>query len=194
MEKYDEKYFTTLNYSNYLDRRDKYKKTASEVTDLLEKLSLINKRSTILDFGCAVGFLVSGLREIGYENTLGYDISEWARDYGRKLDLPIFGDLNVLGNIDLMFALDVFEHMKDEEIEKAIIRLSRPNLVVRIPSSVDGKTFHLEVSKRDPTHINCKTKKDWEKFFLNLGYKTIIRLDLFSIYDSRGVSCFLVLK
>lgn len=196
MEKYNEQYYKTLNYSNYLERENKYRKLAIEVSELLNKISLINKDSKIIDFGCAVGFLMSGLNEIGYKNVKGVEISDWARGYGKSIgNNNIFKFKEEVNNdVDFMFSLDVFEHMEDSEIIETLDYFNNPNLIVRIPSSVDGETFHLEVSRRDPTHINCKLKEDWISFFKNIGYKSIMKLNLFSIYDSKGISCFLALK
>ena len=196
MSQYEENYFKTLNYSNYLERKQKYFRTAFEIADLLNKLTLINKNTKILDFGCAVGFLMAGLRELGYTNIIGCDVSDWARKYGQEnFGNTIYSSIDeVPDDINLMFALDVFEHMKDEEISNILEKVKFPNLIVRIPSSVDGETFHLEVSRRDPTHINCKTKEQWISFFEKMGYKSIVKLNLFSIYDSDGVSCFLVFR
>jgi len=88
----------------------------------------------------------------------------------------------------------VFEHMSDETIKDVITTLEPKAMVVRIPSSTDGgKTFHLEVSRADPTHINCKTKEQWIVFFQGLGYRTFLKLNLFTVYDTPGVSCLLIL-
>lgn len=93
-----------------------------------------------------------------------------------------------------MLALDVFEHETDEEISRDVKKIDPNVMVVRIPNSTDGgKTFHLEVSQRDPTHINCKTKQQWVDFLENLGYFSM-RLNLYSIYDSDGVTCLLLIK
>ena len=67
-------------------------------------------------------------------------------------------------------------------------------LIVRIPCSTNDKDFHLEISKKDKTHINCKTKKNWIKFLNKLGYSLIGTLNLKQIYDSDGVFCGLFFK
>ena len=40
--KFDKEYFTTINYTDYLDRYDRYEKLAIDVTDLLSKISLLD--------------------------------------------------------------------------------------------------------------------------------------------------------
>jgi hypothetical protein len=84
--------------------------------------------------------------------------------------------------------------MTDQEIAKVLIKTNPRALLVRIPSSTDGgKTFALEVSRQDPTHINCKTKEQWIEFFKEFEYKTFLRLNLFTVYDTPGVTCLLIL-
>lgn len=76
---FNEEYFRTLNYVDYLNRRDRYIHTGREIADLLIKLKLLwTEDSYILDYGCAVGFLMEGLISAGCSMVTGYDISEWA--------------------------------------------------------------------------------------------------------------------
>jgi hypothetical protein len=90
--------------------------------------------------------------------------------------------------------MDVFEHMTDLQVG-TVLRTSKAKAVLaRIPSSTDGgKTFHLEVSRADPTHINCKTKEQWIEFFKSFGYQTFLKLNLYCVYDTPGVTCLLIL-
>lgn len=197
---YDENYYKTSNYADYLERGDRYKKTAYELAELLRSLNLIRPNSLIVDYGCAVGFLLEGFKELGYTNLLGLEISEWARTEAQKRGNVVWDSSNpdwlswVRQEIELLISLDVFEHMTDQEICNLLF-LSKPKaILVRIPTSTDGgKTFHLEVSRADPTHINCKTKEQWIELFKSFGYQTFLRLNLYTVYDTPGVSCLLIL-
>jgi 2-polyprenyl-3-methyl-5-hydroxy-6-metoxy-1,4-benzoquinol methylase len=184
---YDETYFKSLNYSGYLEREDRYKKTAKELFEYLKKNKFLNETCSILDYGCAVGFLVKGFRAIGI-NCEGYDISEWAKSYANKLGI-VYIEFSPR-EFDLLISLDVFEHMTDEEIVLTLKNFKSKYIIFRIPCSTDGgKTFHLEISRRDVSHINCKTKKQWVDFFKKEGFAEFIPLDLYTIYDSSGVMC-----
>ena len=185
--KFDKEYFITINYTDYLDRYDRYEKLAIDVTDLLSKISLLDEKTKILDYGCAVGLLVEALTNIGYKDSYGYDISEWATSQARKRKLNILDDVNK-DDYDVTFCLDVLEHMYDDDISKFLKDYSSDVLVLRIPVSTDGgETFHLSISKRDPTHINCKTKQQWMDIFRKYGYATFLNLNLYAIYDTPGV-------
>jgi 2-polyprenyl-3-methyl-5-hydroxy-6-metoxy-1,4-benzoquinol methylase len=194
---YTADYYKSSNYADYLERADRYKKTAYELVDLLRKLGLIDKESWIVDFGCAVGFLLEGFDDLGYRQIGGYDVSDWAIAEGRARGNDIYKwDETVRHTVgtDILTALDVFEHMEDDEIRRVLKVLSPKCMILRIPTSVDGgKTFALEVSRQDPTHINCKTKEQWIEFFRKEGFGTFLRLNLFTIYDTPGVTCLLCL-
>jgi len=194
---YTADYYKSSNYADYLERADRYKKTAYELVDLLRKLGLIDKESYIVDFGCAVGFLLEGFNDHGYREVAGYDVSDWAIAEGRMRgnNITKWDDtVQCARRVSALTALDVFEHMEDDEIRRMLKVLEPECMVLRIPTSVDGgKTFALEVSRQDPTHINCKTKEQWIDFLRDCGYGICLKLNLFTVYDTPGVSCFLAL-
>ena len=189
---YNEEYFKSANYSDYSERRERYIMTAKNMIHTLEALSFINSDSKILDYGCAVGFLMEGFKKRGYNNIAGYDISEWAVAQARSKGLNILDNLD--STVDFMVALDVFEHMPDEEIMSVLTTVQPPALLVRIPCAEEGTDFHLAVSRRDPTHINCKNREAWQDFFKNLGFGMVLKLKLETIYDSKGVFCAILLR
>lgn len=191
--KYNKQYFKKLNYSGYLFRRDSYLKLAEELCELLNKLSLINQTSTIMDYGCGVGFLLEGFRELGYKSIYGYDISEWASEQAKRKGLKMLKNIN-RKFFNIIICLDVLEHMRDRDISTVFGNYKSDILIVRIPCSLDGKHFALEVSNKDPTHINCKKKEGWVTLLHQIGYATILPLSLFTIYDTPGVMCALCLK
>lgn len=190
---YSENYYKSVNYVNYLQREEKYKKLAKEIITFLENSCLINKESKIIDFGCAVGFLTKAIYDLGYKNIYGVDISDWALEKAKLLKLN-FSD-KIYEVSDIMITLDVFEHMNDLAIEKAIKEADPKIIICRIPvCEKDGEDFVLEVSKKDLTHINCKTKENWKSFLKSFGYITCLHLNLNTIYDSRGVFCCVFIK
>lgn len=190
--KYNEDYFKSANYSDYSERRERYIMTAKNIIHTLEAVSLIDSNSKILDYGCAVGFLMEGFKLRGYNNIFGYDISEWAITQARSKELNIIDKLEP--TIDFMIALDVFEHMTNEDILLALNVVQPPALLVRIPCAEEGEDFHLAVSRKDPTHINCKNKEAWKKFFKARGFNVVLKLKTETVYDSKGVFCAILLR
>lgn len=191
---YNKKYFESVNYTNYKDRFEKYYKLASELNDFFsEKIKIINKNDKILDYGCAFGFLIQSFKKLGYKKIYGFDISEYAKKICKSKKIKLLSDLNNL-DFDLIICLDVLEHMKDDDIKKLFTSNKFNKVLLRIPCAIEKEPdkFFLEVSRRDKTHINCKTKKGWINFFKSLGYKNIFMLNLNNIYDSDGVFCAII--
>jgi cyclopropane fatty-acyl-phospholipid synthase-like methyltransferase len=186
---FTEEYFKSNNYLNYLSKKERYIKTADEIYHILSKFSLIDDKTKILDYGCSVGFLMQGLDKAGCQNVFGYDISEWATAQAKSSGCNILETPE--GLFDLGIFLDVLEHMTDQQILDLFEKIKVKNLLVRIPCSIESnpRVFHLEVSRKDETHINCKTDIEWISFFKNLGYKNHFRLNLNTIYDSDGCFC-----
>jgi SAM-dependent methyltransferase len=186
---FDEQYYRSNNYVDYLSKRERYVKTAEEIQQVFQKFSVIDQDSTILDYGCSLGFLIKGFEKVGFKNVCGYDISDWAVEQARKNGCNILNHAH--GTFDLGIFLDVLEHMSDQQIAELFAGLKLDKVLVRIPCAVAEKPdeFYLEVSRRDVTHINCKTDQDWITVFQGLGYRNCFRLNMSTIYDSPGCFC-----
>ena len=191
---YDEAYFKQLNYADYLSRRSRYFGLAKELTELLLKLGLVSVSSRIMDYGCALGFLMEGMEHLGYRNVYGYDISSWARKQANRNGLNVYEEVSK-SNFDIMFCLDVLEHMTESQIDEMFSFYNANVLIARIPCSTNnGKSFHLDVSNADKTHITCMEKQNWINLLSRYGYNVFLPLHLYTIYDSPGVMCFVALK
>lgn len=181
---FDSDYFNSVNYTDYLMRGDRYKKLADETLDLLQRLSL--PHDVVLDFGCAVGHLLNGLiDECG--TVYGTDISEWALGQCREKNLPVKNTpyFDILH--DVVYSLDVFEHMEPDELNDFMEKIQTKAMIFRIPVSAEmGKDYVLEVSRRDPTHIIRWDKETWRSYFYQWGFECV-DLNLHTIYNSEGV-------
>jgi len=192
---YCKEYYTTGNYNSYLSKGEKYYKLSCEIIGFFNSISLNKKDHKILDFGCAVGFLLDGFRKEGFQNLYGFDISDWATSvFSQKHNILDYKNVKK-EKFDICFALDVFEHMTINEINDFFQKIDADILVFRIPVSNDGGTkFVLDVSNNDKTHINCKEKKQWVDIIKQNNYIFWLPLNLNSIYDSEGVLCGIAFK
>lgn len=189
---YTEEYYKTNNYINYLERKDRYYHLAKELDSLFGILS-ISKKSKILDYGCALGFLMSGFEKLGYNNIFGYDISEYCKEYCLTNRIKFLHAPDTY--YDILICLDVLEHMSNTEVHKLLSFVTSKILIGRIPVSKDKNgSFYLDISRKDTTHINCKTKDEWKDILYQYGFSTIFHLNMNSIYDSDGVFSFVALK
>ena len=188
---FGEAYYATANYSHYLCKADRYRHLARDLADLFEKVSVWQDVDRLLDFGCGPGFLVQGFQKLGKQAS-GCDISAWSVHYGgATLGIPF---LRLPEQVDwhthwsMVTALDVFEHMTDDDLAALFAKLDAEHLVVRIPvCDEDGGKFVLPVSEADPTHINRKTAASWDRLLRGHGWQPWLVLNLSTIWESSGV-------
>lgn len=187
--KFTKKYYTTNNYKDYLLRKDRYQKLAKEIDNFLLTIGLNFKNKSVLDYGCAVGFLIEGLKQLGYTKISGIEISEWAKKILKSKKLKILNP-NSIPKQELTFFLDVLEHIKEQEVDTILKKLKTDFIIARIPVCIkDNEDFFLEISRKDPTHINKKTKQQWAKIFKKNGFEFMCLINLSLIYNSQGVFC-----
>ncbi len=188
---YGPAYYQSANYQHYLWKEDRYRHLARDLAELLDKVSAWQECGRILDYGCGPGFLVKAFQQLGRQAE-GCDVSLWSLRYGSEsLGIP---GLRLPEEVDwdarwsMVTALDVLEHMADDDIAALLGRLRADMLLVRIPlACADGGTFVLPVSEEDPTHVNRKTAASWEGLLAELGWSPWLTLNLSTIWDSKGV-------
>ena len=187
-EIFDEDYYKSGNYNNYLER--KFDKQAD---DIIREFNL-KIEDIILDYGCARGGLLNALKQKGFNNIVGTDVSFWAIENGKKqynFELQHYNRNLLTKEWDIIICLDVLEHVNTEELEKIFFLFGKTKInkgiIIRIPV-IDKKTndFVLEISKNDKTHIQKKTKEEWNKLFEQEHFKSVI-VNTSSIYESKGV-------
>ena len=188
---FDEDYYKSNNYSDYLQREDRYVKLAKEITDALDAFNL--NLGPVLDFGCAVGFLINGLQKTGH-TVDGVDVSTYAvntcLDKGYNVNLRP----DYTKEYGTVYALDVLEHMPTEELNEFLDNIKTEIMVFRMPVCArEGENYVLEVSRKDPSHIICWTKDQWKKVLESKGF-TCIDLNLSTIYTSEGVYAGIAIK
>lgn len=192
---FDKEYYNTLNYKGYLKRSDKYLIIAHNVLIELHKHNLIKgSLSRILDYGCAVGHLTKWLNKLNYQAT-GYDISEYAINYAN--DLNVTNNPEVLKhNYEVMFALDVLEHIPLSDLKELFKVIDIPTIVVRVPVKKDIKhnNYYLNVSQHDKTHVIVWSKEEWQTFLFDYGYEQKILINSSEIFNSDGVHCAIYTK
>jgi len=120
---------------------------------------------TVLDAGCAWGFLVGALRERGIQ-AYGVDISEYAMSQadesiseyvqvGSVTDLPD-------RHYDVITFIEVAEHLTAEDGARAIERITRNTDAVLFSST--------PFDDEEPTHINVQPFSYWWRIFRKNGF------------------------
>ena len=121
--------------------------------------------TTSLDAGCAKGFLVKAMLDLGVD-ARGVDVSHYAIE---AADPSLSGRLAVHdltqpldGRFDVITCIEVLEHMAPADAETAIDRLCEATDLVVLAS-----TPHDFV---EPTHVNVRTPAEWAASFARRGF------------------------
>ena len=160
---------------NRINEKDMY------LDDIKDELSYLNKlpAGKILDVGCGLGFLLSGLDK-KFEK-FGVEVSslacESARNYGNIFNGTLENAKFKDNEFDIIVMYHVIEHIeKPEEIIKEINRILKPNGVFLI-ATPNFKCFCARRFKdnfrllHDKTHISLFSDKSLTKFLKDFGFK-----------------------
>ncbi|MDD4005367.1 MAG: methyltransferase domain-containing protein [Elusimicrobiaceae bacterium] len=122
---------------------------------------------TTFEIGCAKGFLVESLRDLGVQAE-GIDISEYAISQVRP-DIKPFCRVSSAGQFspslkhyDLVISIEVIEHLAPEQGRLAIGRMCELSDTVLVSSTSDDF--------EEPTHINVQPNRYWRDLFAENGF------------------------
>jgi D-inositol-3-phosphate glycosyltransferase len=127
---------------------------------------------TVLDAGCAIGFLVEALRGGGVE-AWGIDISEYAIEQVPETIRPFCWAGSVTDELerdyDLIVCIEVLEHLPPHLAPIAVANFCGHTNEVLFSASPDGF--------RDPTHLNVQPTDYWVELFGRHGFFRNLDLD-----------------
>ena len=172
MELYDADYYERgietgkSNYQNYSWRPELTIPMAMAIIDYLG----IKATASVLDFGCAKGYLVKAMRML-HRETWGYDISRYAtseadsevRSYVTSL-LGCFG-----WKFEYIICKDVLEHIPENKLRKQLAIFDAQEIFTIVPLGVNGK-YKAPANDRDATHVICEGADWWIRLFANCGW------------------------
>lgn len=139
-----------------------------------------DKKIEVLDIGCGAGEFAYYLRERGYKNVSGVDVSKeqvkLARDLGiesiKKADLVDFLR-NKEGDYDVVFARDVLEHFKKEDIFEIVELIHRSlrgeGLLILQGPNGEGP-FGTRYLYKDFTHEIAFTESSLSQLLKTVGF------------------------
>lgn len=154
--------YRNIFYNNY---DSKFNRSAKNVTikdlesqhshyllKVLPKLSSFNLNAKILELGCGPGYLLSFLRQNGFTNLIGIDISEEQVIISKNKNFNVI-HIDVIEFLsknqtkwDVIFAFDFIEHFKKEELS---------NLFELVNTSLtDGGIFFMRTPNGDGFYPN----------------------------------------
>ncbi len=144
----------------------------------------INRSDVILDFGCAKGYLVKALRQMGFL-AYGTDISEYAigaaDDEVRKY---LFYEGTPFSHVwDWTICKDVLEHIPEHELLGVLtgIRRTSGNIFVAVPLGNNG-AYTIPDMEKDVTHQIRRPLWWWSGRLEEAGFKHVA-----SMFAMKGV-------
>jgi glycosyltransferase involved in cell wall biosynthesis len=144
--------------------------------DIAEELNRSLKPRTVLDVGCAIGFLIDAFWRRGVR-AYGIDISEYAisqvpqdvRSFCRVLSAtdPLPDDFP--RTYDLITCIEVLEHIPEEDAKSAIKNMALRTDCILFSSTPNDLT--------EPTHVNVRPVIYWLQLFAEFGFYPDLRFD-----------------
>jgi len=126
--------------------------------------------TSILDYGCAKGYLVHALRLLGLE-AFGEDISDYAIENCHP-KVKQYLSKPTGKSYDLVICKDILEHVKEEDLPDlltGIVHRGKKFFFV-IPLG-DEDRFRIREYEVDVTHVTKKDEEWWFNLFDSCGYK-----------------------
>jgi hypothetical protein len=156
--------------SNYVDYRWQEEPTMALARRIVEVLG-VREGETVLDWGCARGYLVKAFRKIGI-NACGYDISEWAIANCDDDVVDFVDSVNptmMHRNYDHITCKDVLEHVEPIDLLRTadlMLKMARVSILIMVP--LTERVGGQYVRKEDDLDITHKIRwplEDWMEFF-----------------------------
>ncbi|EHB54674.1 MULTISPECIES: class I SAM-dependent methyltransferase [Paenibacillus] len=178
MNHFDEKYYSgNSNYTSYqYDTR--FIQWSYDIKKYLNP-------KTLLDVGCAKGYLVRSLRLLGVD-AKGVDISSYAIENADEYAIghvvcSSATKIPFEGKFDLVIAFDILEHIPEPEVFEAIDELSRlgNTVFLKMPHFYDPWDL-------DETHVTLYPKSWWYEQFANRGFDVIEDHEILSRFNYMG--------
>lgn len=162
-------------YSNIgYDNKDVWMSFFDNIAErIIEKYAPV----TVLDMGCAFGYLVSALRNKGVQ-AYGIDISEYALSQADEKIKPYVKVMSALDELpdnfpkkyDLVVSIEMIEHLYADDGLKVIKKMTEYSDRILL-SSTDSDFA-------EPTHVNVQPKEYWCEKFAEHNYFRDLHIDL----------------
>jgi len=128
---------------------------------------------TVLDFGCAKGYLVYALRLL-HREAYGVDISDYALARAPQGISPYLRhDIGGLGRrtFDWIIAKDVLEHIPTPQLHKTLLDLRKASkkMFVIVPLGSEG-SYVVPAMHNDATHEICEDLTWWTDRLTDAGF------------------------
>ncbi len=131
----------------------------------------IKSSDTILDFGCAKGYLVKAFRML-YRQAYGYDISTYAKQSAPEDIKKYIIEDYCKEHFTWVIAKDVFEHIPYDELDDTLSSIAAvtEKVFCIIPLGENGQ-YIIPAYELDATHIVRENMDWWKECFTRNKFK-----------------------
>ncbi len=178
---YNQDYFEGKNKVAY----DSYAQAGGILYAFANWTNELFKPESVLDAGCAYGFVVKRFQELGIPAT-GIEYSPYAVSRAVTQEI-IEGDVRNLSrfkknSFDLVIGTELLEHIPEKDLVKAVKEMHRvaKRFVFLLICTAESDHIESRGGKGDPSHITMKTRDWWEAFFKKLKIKQDLEKEKFA--------------
>lgn len=132
----------------------------------------IDRDDSILDYGCARGYVVRAFRELGYQS-YGVDVSQWAINNCDETVKMYVNHANYLTEQhDWIIAKDVLEHVGPvKEVAEVMMAFAKKGIFVVVPlADAPGSPYVVPDYEKDITHLWRWPMSWWFDVFMKEGW------------------------
>lgn len=153
---------------------ENYRWMPQRTDPMAQQLKAMFPGKSIIDFGCAKGFLVRSLRRMDVE-AWGIDISDYALSKAPRDIKPfLFKSLEDCPQADVIFAKDTLEHVPSDRMQQLLdqLALKAQQAMFIVPLGTNG-VYRIAEYHQDVTHLIAESEGWWLRQFENSGYYNI---------------------
>ena len=167
----------TLGYGGYVSSKDYW----SDITKEFINTFNLNASNSIIDIGCAKGYLVEEFTKNGFEECYGIDISDYAIEKAPSIIKEKVIKASILHipfpdkYFDFAFCIDLLQELPEEIIPAAIReikRVSKKSLLVIPVLKNSSDSSKEEFFSWSITALTAKKREGWEEIFQKNYYQS----------------------
>ena len=178
-ELFGEEYFLRgeeTGLSNFTDYKWMPEKTTEMVRSIIRYLG-IERDDTVLDFGCARGYMVKAFRRLDH-TAYGVDTSEWALANADPEISAFLHNKIPDWEHDFTISKDTFEHLPYEVLDITVAKLlknTRKAMFIVVPlTAEDFCDYICDRDESDSTHIVRFTLPRWLRFLQRIDPNFVV--------------------
>lgn len=177
-------YVSSGQASDHVSSEELFNSRSPSIKSLITKHIPPNKGARIVDLGCGHGAYLHFLKQAGYHDVQGIDVSAEQVELAQRLGVPEVqqDDLNTFlecaksTSVNVVLLIDVLEHLNRSELFDTldeVYRILKPGgrCIAHVPNA-EG-LFGMRIRYGDLTHELAFAPKSAQQLFATIGFEKI---------------------